>query len=220
MRTSEQIDKIAPALLSAQREIHNPKKTATNPFFNSKYATLEDVLSVTKSIYNNHGISIIQDIGDTNGMLAVSTILLHESGQWIQQDGMKLPNEKLTAQSAGSAVTYGRRYTLQAIAGISSEEDDDGNGAQPAKQTKSAPSPEPISDTPEPEPIADTPAPEPIPDIQEEVRAKLRSAGVDTLGKLRKVLAAFGGDVVAMDKAGEFFKWDIPEMIKAQEVQQ
>jgi hypothetical protein len=126
MKTSESIDKIAPAILAAQRETKNPKRTSVNPFYNSKYAPLNEVLEI-RAIYNKHGMSILQDI-DSNG--CVSTMILHESGQWVQQDGMRLPLDKQTSQGAGSAVTYGRRYTLEAMTGTASEEDDDGNSGE------------------------------------------------------------------------------------------
>ena len=134
MKTSDQIDKIAPAILAAQKETKNPKRTSVNPFYNSKYAPLNEVLEI-RAIYNKHGMSILQDI-DANG--CVSTMILHESGQWVQQDGMRLPLDKQTAQGAGSAVTYGRRYTLEAMTGTASEDDDDGNSGEEKHGNKKA----------------------------------------------------------------------------------
>ena len=52
---------------------------------------------------------------------------MHTSGEWIETDPLGLKAEKQTAQGTGSAVTYGRRYSLSAALGISSEDDDDGN---------------------------------------------------------------------------------------------
>ena len=57
-------------------------------------------------------------------------MLLHISGEWIQQEGMRLPMEKITPQGAGSAVTYGRRYTLPMMTGTATEKDDDGNSCE------------------------------------------------------------------------------------------
>ena len=48
---------------------------------------------------------------------------MHESGQWIRT-WVKIPVQKLTAQEIGTAVTYGRRYSLAAIAGIAQHDDD------------------------------------------------------------------------------------------------
>lgn len=130
MKTSESISKISPALLAAQKEITNPKRTHENPFYKSSYAPLNEIITELRPIYNKHGISIMQDINKDG---CISTMLLHESGEWIQQEGMFLPLDKQTPQGAGSAFTYGRRYTLEAMAGIASEEDDDGNGSDKKK---------------------------------------------------------------------------------------
>lgn len=58
-------------------------------------------------------------------------MILHESGQFFFGDTLVLPAEsfgKFNAQTVGSAITYGRRYSLSAILGIASENDDDANG--------------------------------------------------------------------------------------------
>jgi hypothetical protein len=127
MKHSDSIIKIAPALLSIQKELKNTAQTAVNPFFKSKYAPLNKILDEVRPIASKNGIVIIQDVKEERGQINVSTMLLHESGEWIQQEGMTMPLEKNTAQSAGSAVTYGRRYTISAMFGIATEEDDDGN---------------------------------------------------------------------------------------------
>jgi hypothetical protein len=61
-------------------------------------------------------------------------MLLHESGQWIKSK-LKMPIEKVTAQSIGSTITYGRRYGLSAITGIA-QYDDDGNSVSNHSLTK------------------------------------------------------------------------------------
>jgi hypothetical protein len=127
MKHSESITKIAPALLAIQKELKNTAQTANNPFYNSSYAPLNEILDELRPVANKHGVTILQDVKEEQGKLYVSTMALHESGEWIQQEGMPLPIEKNTAQSAGSAFTYGRRYTVQAFFGITSEEDNDAN---------------------------------------------------------------------------------------------
>lgn len=129
MKMSNSITKISPALLAVQKEIKNTKQTAENPFYHSTYTPLNEMITDLRKIYNAHGIAIMQDLSND----CVSVLLLHESGEWIQQDGMHLPIERQTPQGAGSAVTYGRRYTLAAMAGIASEEDDDGNHSEKPK---------------------------------------------------------------------------------------
>ena len=131
MNHSESIVNISQALLKAQKELEDPKQTAENPFFKSKYAPLVDILKMARPIFNKHGITILQDIQG----LTVSTIFLHESGEWIQQGGITLIPEKETPQAGGSAITYARRYAISAALGIASEEDDD-NQSLPDKIDK------------------------------------------------------------------------------------
>lgn len=135
MKTSQSIKEISSALCNAQLEIKNTAKTVENPFFKSQYAPLDCILDEIRPVFNKHGISILHDISSSGNMMIVSVIFLHKSGEWIQQDGMPLPIEKNTAQSAGATATYGRRYTLQAFTGTASEDDTDGN-IEPNKKNK------------------------------------------------------------------------------------
>lgn len=59
---------------------------------------------------------------------------MHESGEWIEYDPIKMKPVKNDPQSIGSAITYAKRYALSAIFGITSDQDDDGNEATQAKK--------------------------------------------------------------------------------------
>jgi len=139
MKMSESIDKIAPALLKAQKRIGAAKKGADNPFFKSKYADLGSVMEVCKEILNEEGIIVIQAPSttiDATGLTEnlMTCTFMHESGQFVE-GSMKLLVPKGNMQDLGSATTYARRYTLQSMAFINSE-DDDGNRASGVKTTK------------------------------------------------------------------------------------
>lgn len=129
MKKSESIKNLAVALAKFQKEVKNPVNTAVNPYFNSKYAPLNDILTDIRPLLSKHGLSVIQSPGGDGNLISITTLLMHESGEWIEFDPLVLKADKATAQGAGSAITYGRRYTLSAILGISSEDDDDGNYA-------------------------------------------------------------------------------------------
>ncbi|WP_130807670.1 ERF family protein [Senegalia massiliensis] len=133
MNKSESIKNLAIALSKFQAEITNPANTATNPFFKSKYAPLNDVLNNVRPILSKHGLSVVQAPAGDGENIVVTTLLIHESGEWIESEPLVLKADKPTAQGAGSAITYARRYALSAILGISSEDDDDGNNAEPNK---------------------------------------------------------------------------------------
>jgi len=122
---SDKLDKLAAALCKAQSEMKGAEKKSVNPFFKSGYADLHTVIEASVPHLNKHGIAVIQGNDGKVGVFYVTTMLLHESGQWIKSK-LKMPIEKATAQSIGSTITYGRRYGLSAIAGIS-QYDDDGN---------------------------------------------------------------------------------------------
>ena len=129
MRTSESIKNISKAMAQFQAEVKNPANTANNPFFKSKYAPLNDVLNLVRPILTKHGLSVLQSPSGDGEHITVTTLITHESGEWIESDPLTLKADKATAQGAGSAVTYARRYALSAMLGISSEDDDDGNYA-------------------------------------------------------------------------------------------
>jgi hypothetical protein len=129
MQTSEQIDKISPALVKAQGELSHAIKDATNPHFKTKYADLGAVWDAAKPVLKANKLAALQDVVSADGALGVRTRLLHESGQWIEFDPPMIRLDKPNAQGAGSALTYGRRYSLSAALGVVADEDDDGNAA-------------------------------------------------------------------------------------------
>ena len=140
MLKSEQINELATALALAQGEMQAAEKDGTNPHFRSSYATLASVWESIRLPLSAHGLSIVQSPGSTEGgMMHITTILLHKSGQYIE-DIFQIPAGAMTPQGMGSAITYARRYTLMAICGIAAD-DDDGNEAtaqassKPAQQT-------------------------------------------------------------------------------------
>lgn len=135
MNKSESIKEIATALNKAQAEMSGAKKSANNPFFKSKYADLGAVVEAIKVAFADNGLSYSQFPIFLDGKVGVETILMHSSGEWLSSE-LYLPMTKQDPQAAGSAITYARRYALQAIAGIPSE-DDDGNEA-----SKSPPKPQ------------------------------------------------------------------------------
>jgi len=129
MNQSETIDALAQALVKAQAEIEVAKRQQSNPFFKSRYADLEAVWAVARGPLTKNGLAIVQTLSGTVAEVTVTTRLLHQSGQWIE-GSLTLKPVKADPQGMGSAITYGRRYSLAAIAGVVVQgEDDDANGA-------------------------------------------------------------------------------------------
>ncbi len=135
MNKSESIKNLSIALIKFQAEVQNPKNTADNPFYKSKYAPLNDILTTARPLLSKHGLGVIQSPSGDGEMITINTMLVHESGEWIEFDPLTLKAEKITPQGAGIAITYGRRYSFSSITGIASEDDDDANGLETTKPT-------------------------------------------------------------------------------------
>lgn len=133
MNKSESIKELAAALSKAQGQMESAKKDSANPFFKSKYADLAAIVEAVKRPLAENGLSYLQitDIpeNDTDAVL-IETVLMHSSGEWVSGK-LRMPVTKHDAQGVGSAITYARRYGLQAMLGVPAE-DDDGNAAAAA----------------------------------------------------------------------------------------
>lgn len=136
MLSSNEVDKIYPALIKAQSEMGNAKKTSANPFFKSKYADLAEIIEVSKTVLFNNGMAIIQSPGSCENTASVTCRIIHISGQWLEGT-ITLPLAQNNPQQAGSAITYARRYQLAALMNMA-QEDDDGQSAseKPKEDTK------------------------------------------------------------------------------------
>lgn len=139
---SQNISTIAKALIKAQAEMSTPKKSSNNPFFKSKYADLNEIREACLPAFNENQISVWQPTVSIDGKPFVKTMLLHDSGEWIAGFTEIICNKVNDAQSHGSGVTYARRYGLQSMANLGSE-DDDGNAAS-KPQTKQTETPSKI----------------------------------------------------------------------------
>jgi len=133
MKKSESIKELATALNLAQAEMSGAKKDAVNPAFGkgSKYADLGAVIDAIKQPFCDNGLSYSQFPIYQDGLVGVTTLLMHTSGEWVESE-LLLPLTKPTPQAGGSAITYARRYALQSIAGIPAEDDDGNEASKPA----------------------------------------------------------------------------------------
>lgn len=143
MNHSESIVKLSFALTKAQAELKSAPFNKKNPFLNNRpYADLGSHIDTAKPVLAKYGLAVSQLVtSDGDGKIGVETVLLHESGEWISALVMLPPSEekgKSSAQVAGSIISYFRRYSLAAILGMYSDEEDDGAGSpsQPGTQTQ------------------------------------------------------------------------------------
>lgn len=143
MNKSESIKELATALAKAQGKLENATKASTNPHFKSKYADLAEVINTVRPVFSEHGLAVTQFPSFADGIVSVETVLMHSSGEWMSS-AVSAPVTKQDAQGVGSAITYCRRYSLAAVAGIA-QEDDDANsavGPKPKAATKPTLAPE------------------------------------------------------------------------------
>jgi hypothetical protein len=123
----EQHKDLTEALVAFQTELPDVSKGGTNPAFNSRYATLTDVTKAVFPVLSKHGLAFITIPDETEDGPVLKWELRHVTGGsvagvWSIPDGVR-------AQEVGSWITYGRRYCLSAVTGVTPDEDDDGNAA-------------------------------------------------------------------------------------------
>ena len=140
MNKSEKIVALAQALSKAQAEMPAVKMNATNPFLKNKYADLGAVIEASRKPLAAHGLAIVQTPISDGDKIGVTTLLTHESGEWLEDTIMLDVGDekgKSRAQVAGSIITYLRRYSLSAFLNLYADEDTDGHAQ--VKPAQSAP---------------------------------------------------------------------------------
>ena len=126
---SESIAKVAAALVKAQAEMPVVFKNEANPFYHSRYATFDSIVAETRPVLAKHKLAVIQRAHPCDAGIHIQTTLVHESGEWISDDGLVFPAAKQDPQGFASAMTYTKRYGYCAMLGVTTGDDDDGNKA-------------------------------------------------------------------------------------------
>jgi ERF superfamily len=134
-RSSDTIGTIAAALAKAQAQLVNPEKSlvatirsdeASGSERSFRYAPLSSGLDIVRKTLSQHEIATVQTtaIDETAGIVRLSTVLAHASGEWIASDWPVCPiAETERPQRMGAALTYARRYSLFTLVGIAGEDD-------------------------------------------------------------------------------------------------
>lgn len=205
MNKSDSIKSFAEAMAKFQGEVKNPPKSADNPFFKSKYTPLDVLIDTAKPLLQKHGLSYLQSCSGDGQSIIVTTLLMHSSGEWVESDPLTLKADKATAQGAGSAITYGRRYALAAALGLASDEDDDGNGAEGNNNKKPQKPSQEIKDE---KPMNNTPAQNnPSTDIISDAQAKrLFAICKGNTDKVKEVISKHGYESTKAIKKSDYEK--------------
>jgi hypothetical protein len=134
-RSSESVGALASALAKAQAELVNPEKSLTATIRNAapgegertfRYAPLSSGLDIVRKTLGQHEIATVQTtaIDQTSGLVNLTTLLAHASGEWIASDWPVCPIAELASpQRMGAALTYARRYALFTLVGIAGEDE-------------------------------------------------------------------------------------------------
>jgi ERF superfamily len=132
-RSSETIGAIAAALAKAQAQL-NPEKSLTGTIRldggvaerSFRYAPLSSGLDIVRKTLSQHEIATVQTTGidESAGIVRLSTVLAHASGEWIASDWPVCAiSETAEPHRMGAALTYARRYALFTLVGIAGEDD-------------------------------------------------------------------------------------------------
>jgi hypothetical protein len=134
-RSSETIGTIAAALAKAQAQLINPEKSLVGTIRSDgrrgteqtfRYAPLSSGLDIVRKTLSQHEIATVQttSIDEAAGLVRLSTVLAHASGEWIASDWPVCPiGEIANPHRMGAALTYARRYALFTLVGIAGEDD-------------------------------------------------------------------------------------------------
>jgi hypothetical protein len=134
-RSSESVAALASALAKAQAELVNPEKSLTATIRSGRpgdgercfrYAPLASGLDIVRKTLGQHEIATVQTtaIDKEIGVVNLTTMLAHASGEWIASDWPVCPiAETANPQRMGAALTYARRYALFTLVGIAGEDD-------------------------------------------------------------------------------------------------
>ena len=134
-RSSELVAALASALAKAQAELVNPEKSLTATIRTGRvgegersfrYAPLSSGLDIVRKALGQHEIATVQTtaVDQVGGMVNLTTMLAHASGEWIASDWPVCPiAETANPQRMGAALTYARRYALFTLVGIAGEDD-------------------------------------------------------------------------------------------------
>ncbi|MDX2015538.1 MAG: ERF family protein [Myxococcaceae bacterium] len=128
------------ALVRAQSALGAAAKSSKADRY--RYADLDEVWSAIREPLAANGLCVLQQVHVADGAVTVTTRLCHVAGHEERLD-LELPVAQRTAQGIGSAITYGRRYGIMALVGVSTDDDDDGQaaGAPPPPQPPAGRSP-------------------------------------------------------------------------------
>jgi ERF superfamily len=226
-RSSESIANLAAALAKAQGELVNPEKSLLGTIKSGpgdgpervfRYAPLSSGLEIIRKTLGQHEIATVQTtaIDQTAGIVNLTTVLAHASGEWIASDWPVCAiSETATPHRMGAALTYARRYALFTLVGIAGEDDLDAPDLlSPTSQTSSpdkSKTPAGLNSAPQPNPAQRAPVRRNGKNHSTSPAARLTP---DTSAQLRDRLVGELRDLSGADDAALWAHRSLPEKNK------
>ena len=124
---SKELTELASALSKAQGEFSSLDKGEKG--YGYSYTSLAATIEAIRPILSKNGLSVSQLLEDSSkeNSISIKTMILHSSGQFLSSTfTMPVPEMKgvTESQRKGAACSYGRRYALQAILNLGTEDND------------------------------------------------------------------------------------------------
>lgn len=146
--SSESITEFAEAFVKAQATFPNVSKgkeakvkMKSGGEYSYTYADLADIIELFRPLLAEHDLAFTQQQLESASGVRVRTLLLHNSGEWMADDGCRVPAPDNSPQGFGSALTYARRYSLLTALGVATEDDDGASAAEASQATTPAAQP-------------------------------------------------------------------------------
>lgn len=137
--SSETTDNVIPAFVAALQAVEDiaKSKRANLGTHSYSYADLDAVLDAVKPELTSKGLAVTQAASNDG----VHSIVMHASGQWLSFPPLAVTTQQNTPQGQGSALTYARRYSMLALLGVATEDDDAQSASRP-RSSRKAPAPQ------------------------------------------------------------------------------
>lgn len=114
---------IATALLEFHKTNPSAFEDKRNPHFKNQYASLESVINTVRTA-SQFGLTFTQEMDFEGDITFVRTVMMHSSGDTRVSRTKIVSKDPNDPQKQGSAISYAKRYGLQSIFGLPSDDDD------------------------------------------------------------------------------------------------
>ena len=113
-------------------------RTKERGSYKFRYADLAGIMDAVRPSLAREGLSIMQPLVETDGMIFIQTVLAHESGAFIESR-LRVGGGYQDPKQFGAMISYMRRYAVSSMLCIAADDDIDEDGGelpQPANDNR------------------------------------------------------------------------------------